>query len=306
MASRLLVGLVLALLFLSACAAYAAGPFWVGDGALADARGPAANAGELPAQNPRTPDSRPPETPQSPSGAVLGATPEPPEDALVAIPDEIVSTPIEEVSPPPASEVVVTQSVLREWRDTTGTRHIHVAMEVSNRGPMPVDLTTDSRYYTLQTRTGTVLKTGDFDYVFPSRIGPGGKAYFADTIEPDAIAPGALARLGSRLLFGEAPAASQLLAVSGARLTRHETTNELVVRGVLTNNSGTDVQGGVVGAALFDARGRLLAALADVIHIGRLGADERREFEATAPRVGGLDAALVKVIRVFAYDASSL
>ncbi|MBA3529187.1 MAG: hypothetical protein H0T91_07770, partial [Propionibacteriaceae bacterium] len=201
-------------------------------------------------------DTTPPPKAASPSPSNV-ATPASPSPSIAATP-----APID--TPEPEANVVVTQEVARFQQDY-GTATLNYVVEVQNTGGAWANIHMFNQSYTVFSKAGDVLATGEFLYMFPAEIGPGEKGYFIESVNlPDGTKKDEIGKTEAQLSFEPSNGPASTFTFSNVKFKVSEfAATAIEVTGVVKNTSATEAPDATIGIVAFDANKKILGGFVD-------------------------------------------
>lgn len=209
------------------------------------------------------------------------------------------NTASEETSTSAKTKVKVTQTALQTW-DMYGTTEAHGAIEITNKGEVPVYLGDISIGFV--GKDDSVISTATMILPVPEILQPGEKAYAGDTVYIDSgEKPEDIVKIEANIDFDETDKTAQTLTVKDLKVTKDM--DYAKVTGRIENTSEADADDVRYAIALMDQDNKLLGIFNSSLDV-TLGVGKSTTFEGTYPELPASIADKVDHIEGYAYNWS--
>ncbi len=197
------------------------------------------------------------------------------------------------------TKVEVTQTALKAW-DMYGTTEAHGAIEITNKGEVPVHLGDISIGFV--GKDDSVISTATMLLPVPEVLHPGEKAYTGDTVYIDTEEkPEDIVKIEANIDFDGTDETAQTLTVKDLKVAKDM--DYAKVTGRIENTSKADADDVRYSIALMDKDNKLLGVFNSSLDV-TLGVEKDAAFEATYPELPASIVDKVDHIEGYAYNWS--
>jgi hypothetical protein len=169
---------------------------------------------------------------------------------------------------------------VRSWT-ADGVTRVQILAVLRNDSSTPVQFVPSGSSYRIFDARGRAVATGVFTYAVPDRLAHGEIAYLVETRSALFVSPRGVDRVVVVPSVQSTSEAATLLSVTD--VTWRTTATGVEASGVVTNNTGRDIDEALVAVLFFASNDQLIGAVYDVADVQLLGRDESRRFSTAYP-----------------------